>query len=80
MRLSHIRSLPFATSMEHSSLRFLPFHPHPRMDDITGKCASLSLNMKEAQIANLAPDVVKNNRILVARLFTKRRVNVEALV
>ena len=50
------------------------------MDDITGKCASLSLNMKEAQIANLAPDVVKNNRILVARLFTKRRVNVEALV
>ncbi|KAK7830730.1 hypothetical protein CFP56_027998 [Quercus suber] len=50
------------------------------MDDITGKCASLSLNTKEAQTVSLAPDVVNNSRILVARLFTKRRVNVETLV
>nr|POF10819.1 hypothetical protein CFP56_03488 [Quercus suber] len=50
------------------------------MDDITRKCASLSLNTKEAQTVSLAPDVVNNSRILVARLFTKRRVNMEALV
>ena len=78
--LSRIGSLSFPTSVEHPSLFFLPFHPHPHMDDITGKCVSLSLNTKEAQTVSLAPDIVNNSRILVARLFTKRRVNVEALV
>ena len=50
------------------------------MDDITRKCGSISLNTKEAQTVSLAPNVVNNSRILAARLFTKHRVNVEALV
>ena len=80
LHLSRIGSLPFPTSVEHSSLLFLPFHPYPHMDDITRKCASLSLNTKEAQTVSLALDIVNNSRILVAQLFTKCHVNVEALV
>ncbi|KAL0015705.1 hypothetical protein SO802_002774 [Lithocarpus litseifolius] len=49
------------------------------MDDLTGKWARLSLNTRETQTLPLAPEVENNNRVLVAKLFTKRRVNVEAL-
>lgn len=50
------------------------------MDDITGKWAQLSLNTKETQTMDLAPNVVNNSRVLMAPLFTKCRVNIEALV
>ena len=50
------------------------------MDDITGKWAQLSFNTKETQTMDLAPNVVNNSRVLMARLFTKCRVNIEALV
>nr|POE92969.1 hypothetical protein CFP56_48115 [Quercus suber] len=49
------------------------------MDDLTGKWARLSLNTRETQTIPLAPEVENNNRVLVAKLFTKRRVNIEAL-
>ena len=49
------------------------------MDDLTGKWARLSLNTLETQTIPLAPEVENNNRVLVAKLFTKRRVNIEAL-
>uniref|UniRef100_A0A7N2LZH3 DUF4283 domain-containing protein n=1 Tax=Quercus lobata TaxID=97700 RepID=A0A7N2LZH3_QUELO len=49
------------------------------MDDLTGKCACLSLNTKESQMVTLALDVENNSKVLVAKLFTKRKVNVEAL-
>ena len=49
------------------------------MDNHTGKCARLSPNTKESQMVTLAFDVKNNSKVLVAELFTKRRVNVEAL-
>ncbi|KAF3952002.1 hypothetical protein CMV_022403 [Castanea mollissima] len=49
------------------------------MEDLAGQCARLSLHAKECQTIPLAQAVEDNNRILVAKLFTKRRVNVEAL-
>ena len=49
------------------------------MDDLTGKWARLSLNTRETQTIPLAPKVENNNRVLVAKLFTKHRVNIEAL-
>ena len=49
------------------------------MDDLTGKWARLSLNTLETQTIPLAPEVENNNRVLVAKLFTKRRVKIEVL-
>ncbi|KAL0012258.1 hypothetical protein SO802_007366 [Lithocarpus litseifolius] len=49
------------------------------MDDITRQCARLSLHTKERQTIPLTSVFETNNRVLVANLFTKRRVNVEAL-
>ncbi|KAL0005596.1 hypothetical protein SO802_013157 [Lithocarpus litseifolius] len=49
------------------------------MDDITRQCARLSLHTKERQTIPLTSVFETNNRVLVAKLFTKRRVNVEAL-
>ena len=48
------------------------------MDDITRQCARLSLHTKERQTIPLTFVFETNNRALVAKLFTKRRVNVEA--
>ena len=50
------------------------------MDDLTGKWACLSLNTQENQIVLLAPTFENNARVLVAKLFTKRRVNMDALL
>jgi len=50
------------------------------MDDLTGKWARLSLNTQENQIVLLAPTFENNARVLVAKLFTKRRVNMDALL
>ena len=49
------------------------------MDDLTGQCACLSLHTKERQTIPLTPVLENNNRVLVAKLFTKRHVNVEVL-
>ena len=49
------------------------------MDDLTGRCARLSLHKKERQTIPLSPVLENNNRVLMAKLFTKCRLNVEAL-
>ncbi|XP_050253663.1 uncharacterized protein LOC126699735 [Quercus robur] len=49
------------------------------MDDLKGRCARLSLHKKERQTIPLTPVLENNNKVLVAKLFTKRRLNVEAL-
>ena len=49
------------------------------MDDLTGKWACLLLNTQESQTVPLAPTTEDNTRVLIAKLFTKRRVNIEAL-
>ncbi|KAK7826970.1 hypothetical protein CFP56_031566 [Quercus suber] len=49
------------------------------MDDLTGQCAHLSLHTKECQTIPLTSAIENNNRVLVAKLFTKRRVNIESL-
>ena len=55
------------------------------MDDITGKWANLSLNSKESHTVDLVtPDTNNtnnntNNRVLVAKFFTKRRPNMDAI-
>ncbi|XP_075675072.1 uncharacterized protein LOC142644317 [Castanea sativa] len=49
------------------------------MDDLTRRWARLSLHSTEQKLVNLTPEIESNNKVLVAKLFTKRRVNVEAL-
>ena len=51
------------------------------MDDITGRWANLSLNSKESHNVDLVtPDTNNtNNRVLVAKFFTKRRPNMDAI-
>ncbi|XP_050254831.1 uncharacterized protein LOC126700664 [Quercus robur] len=49
------------------------------MDDPAKQWARLSLKAKENQTIDLPPAVECNSRILVAKLFTKRKVNLEAL-
>lgn len=49
------------------------------LDDLIGKWARLSLNTQESQTVALALDVENNSRVLIAKLFIKRRVNMEAL-
>ncbi|KAK7816418.1 hypothetical protein CFP56_008578 [Quercus suber] len=49
------------------------------MDDLTNQWARLSLKAKENNTIDLPPTVENNSRVLVAKLFTKRRVNLEAL-
>ena len=66
------------------SSTFYPSHPHRTppfytMDDFTGQCARLSLHTKECQTILLTHILENNNKLVVAKLFTKRRVNVKAL-
>ncbi|KAK7846346.1 hypothetical protein CFP56_008132 [Quercus suber] len=49
------------------------------MDDLTGQCARLSLHTKECQTIPLNSVIENKGRVLVVKLFTKRRVNVESL-
>ncbi|KAK7834206.1 hypothetical protein CFP56_024848 [Quercus suber] len=49
------------------------------MDDMTGKWARLSLNTQETQTVPLASTTENNARVLIAKLFTMHRVNIEAL-
>lgn len=50
------------------------------MDDFTGKWARLSPNTQESQTVALALNFENDSRVLIAKLFTKRRVNMEALL
>ena len=52
------------------------------MEDITGRWANLSLNSKESDhtVDLVTPDTNNtNNRVLVAKFFTKRRPNMDAI-
>ena len=55
--------------------------PSPsNMDDITSKWNRLSLNQTENQTIVLIPTVTGNGKVLVAKFFTKRRINMEAVL
>ena len=49
------------------------------MDDLIGRWAKLSLNTQESQTVPLASDIEDNSKVLVTKLFTKRRTSMEAL-
>ena len=51
------------------------------MDNIIGHWANLSLNMKETQTVEVKPakNDTDNNEVLVAKFFTKQRLNMEAI-
>ncbi|KAL0007532.1 hypothetical protein SO802_009034 [Lithocarpus litseifolius] len=49
------------------------------MDEITGRWARLSLRAVETDTVELPHIVENNSRVLVAKLLTKRHVNLEAL-
>lgn len=48
------------------------------MDDLTGRWAKLSLNAQETKTVPLAFDIEDNSKVLVAKLYTKRRASMEA--
>ena len=50
------------------------------MDDITSKWNRLSLNQTKNQTIVLIPTVTGNGKVLVAKFFTKRRINMEAVL
>ena len=50
------------------------------MDDITSKWDRLLLNQIENQTVTLTPIVTGNGKVLVAKFFTKRRINMEAML
>nr|POE54607.1 hypothetical protein CFP56_53179 [Quercus suber] len=47
------------------------------MDDIAHKWDRLSLNQRESQMVPLTPDVTGDGKVLVAKFFTKRHINME---
>lgn len=49
------------------------------MDDLAGQCAHLSVQTKECQTISLTSEVEDNSKTFVAKLFTKRRINIKAL-
>ena len=52
---------------------------HP-MDDLQGRWVKVSLNTKEIQKVNISTNVVEISRVLVAKFFTKQRINLEAIM
>ena len=50
------------------------------MENITSKWDRLSLNHTENQTISLTPTVTGNGKVLVAKFFTKRRINMEAIL
>ena len=50
------------------------------MEDLQGRWVKLSFNMKETQTVNLSTNVVEISEILVAKFFTKLRINLEAFM
>ena len=61
-------------------ISFSPFLSpiHKTMDDLASQWAQLSLKVKETSTVDLPPLMENNSRVLVAKLFTKRRLNLEA--
>lgn len=51
---------------------------HKTMDDLASERARLLLKAKETSTVDLPPLVENKSRVLVAKLLTKRRVNLEA--
>lgn len=49
------------------------------MDDITSKWDRLSLNLKEAQTVPLTSNPTGDGKVLMAKFFTKWRINMEAV-
>ena len=47
------------------------------MEDLTDRWDNLSLNTKESATVSLSDNEVRNSRVLVAKFFTKRRINLE---
>ena len=50
------------------------------MENITSKWDRLSLNQTENQTISLTPTVTGNGKVPVAKFFTKRRINMEAIL
>ena len=50
------------------------------MENITSKWDRLSLNQIENQTVSLTPTVTGNGKVLVAKFFTKRRIDMEAIL
>ena len=50
------------------------------MEDLQGGWVKLLFDMKETQIVNLSTNVVENSENLVAKFFTKLRINLEAFM
>ena len=50
------------------------------MENITSKWDRLSLNQTENQTISLTSTVTGNGKVLVAKFFTKRRINMEAIL
>ena len=48
------------------------------MEDLAGQCACLSLQTK-SQTISLTSEVEDKSKTLMAKLFTNRRINIEAL-
>ena len=48
------------------------------MENLTSRWANLSLNTKESTTVSLFNNEVGNSRVLVAKFFMKRRINLEA--
>ena len=60
-----------------SLLVLLLCHLVSAMEDLTGRWDNLSLNTKESATVSLSDNEVRNSRVLVAKFFTKRRINLE---
>ena len=50
------------------------------MENLTSRWANLSLNTKESTTVSLFNNEVGNSRVLVAKFFMKRRINLEATI
>ena len=50
------------------------------MEDLTGWWENLSLKTRESTTFSLSDNEVENSRVLVAKFFTKRRINLEATI
>ena len=50
------------------------------MEDLQGRWVKLLFDTKETQTVNLSTNVVENSENLVAKFFTKLRINLEAIM
>ena len=71
--VGHFSRLPFILSLLLNPTSLT-------MENITSKWDRLSLNQTENQTISLTPTVTGNGKVLVAKFFTKRRINMEAIL